>query len=81
MQPMLPTDAEVESWLQTLGVESLCQWDVLIFLFRHQSTLESSCRCAAPRDHENGASGCYAECKPFLQVEVVFEPLGALSPR
>jgi DNA-binding MarR family transcriptional regulator len=32
-------DLQVEGWLKTLGIESLCQWDVLVFLYRHQSTL------------------------------------------
>jgi hypothetical protein len=32
-------DLQVEDWLKTLGVESLCQWDVLVFLYRHQSSL------------------------------------------
>jgi DNA-binding MarR family transcriptional regulator len=32
-------DLQVEGWLKTLGIESLCQWDVLVFLSRHQSTL------------------------------------------
>ena len=39
MQPEPPPDAAVEGWLATLGIESLCQWDVLVFLFRHQTTL------------------------------------------
>ncbi len=30
---------QVEGWLKTIGIESLCQWDVLVFLYRHQSTL------------------------------------------
>src|SRR5205809_5520437 len=30
-----PPDHEVEGWLKTLGIESLCQWDVLVFLYRH----------------------------------------------
>ena len=34
-----PTDAEVEGWLKTLGIESLCQWDVLVFLYRHPISL------------------------------------------
>ena len=34
-----PPDPEVTGWLSTLGVASLCQWDVLIFLYRHQTTL------------------------------------------
>ena len=35
-------DLQVEGWLKTLGIESLCQWDVLVFLYRHQSTLVSA---------------------------------------
>jgi len=32
-------DLQVEGWLETLGIESLCQWDLLVFLYRHQPTL------------------------------------------
>ena len=32
-------DLQVEGWLKTLGIESLCQWDVLVFLYRHQISL------------------------------------------
>src|ERR1700730_15961035 len=35
-------DVQVESWLKTLGIESLCQWDVLVFQYRHQSSLVSA---------------------------------------
>ncbi len=35
-------DFQVEGWLKTLGIESLCQWDVLVFLDRHQSSLVSA---------------------------------------
>ena len=35
-------DVQVEGWLKTLGIESLCQWDVLVFLYRHQSSLDSA---------------------------------------
>jgi hypothetical protein len=35
-------DVQVEGWLKTLGIESLCQWDVLVFLDRHQSSLLSA---------------------------------------
>ena len=35
-------DIQVEGWLKTLGIESLCQWDVLVFLYRHQSSLVSA---------------------------------------
>ena len=37
-----PPDLQVEGWLKTLGVELLCQWDVLVFLYRHQSSLVSA---------------------------------------
>jgi hypothetical protein len=33
------SDAEIDSWLNTLGITSLCQWDVLLFLYRHQTSL------------------------------------------
>ena len=33
---------QVEGWLKTLGIESLCQWDVLVFLDRHPSILVST---------------------------------------
>ena len=39
MASHLPPDAEVAGWLHTLGIVSLCQWDVLVFLSRHQTTL------------------------------------------
>ena len=39
MQQDAPKDSEVEGWLKTLGIDSLCQWDVLIFLDRHQTSL------------------------------------------
>jgi hypothetical protein len=37
-----PSDVEVAGWLKALGIESLCQWDVLVFLYRHQITLVSA---------------------------------------
>ena len=33
------SDAEIDGWLTTLGIASLCQWDVLVFLSRHQASL------------------------------------------
>jgi hypothetical protein len=39
MQPENMSDAEIDAWLNTLGVATLCQWDVLIFLYRHQTSL------------------------------------------
>jgi DNA-binding MarR family transcriptional regulator len=35
-------DGQVDAWLKTLGIESLFQWDVLVFLYRHQSSLIST---------------------------------------
>ena len=46
MDPENPPDLQVEGWLKTLGIESLCQWDVLVFLDRHQSSLLSADRIA-----------------------------------
>jgi DNA-binding MarR family transcriptional regulator len=37
-----PSEAQIEGWLKTLGIESRCQWDVLVFLYRHQSSLVSA---------------------------------------
>jgi len=39
MAQPLPPDTEIAGWLTTLGITSLCQWDVLVFLYRHQATL------------------------------------------
>jgi DNA-binding FadR family transcriptional regulator len=35
----LPPGITVAGWLHTLGVASRCQWDVLLFLAHHQTTL------------------------------------------
>jgi hypothetical protein len=35
-------EVQVDGWLKTLGIESLCQWDVLVFHHRHQSSLISA---------------------------------------
>jgi DNA-binding MarR family transcriptional regulator len=35
-------NVQVEGWLKTLGIESLCQWDVLVFQYRHHSSLVSA---------------------------------------
>ena len=34
-----PVDIEVAGWLNTLGITTLCQWDLLVFLYRHQTSL------------------------------------------
>jgi hypothetical protein len=32
----------LEDRLRTLGIESVCQWDVLVFLYRHQDSLANA---------------------------------------
>jgi hypothetical protein len=39
MAPSPSPDAEISNWLHTLGVTSLCQWEMLVFLYHHQATL------------------------------------------
>src|SRR5262249_44679792 len=34
-------ETDVQRWLAAIGVESLCEWDVLVFLYRHQTILMS----------------------------------------
>jgi circadian clock protein KaiC len=36
------SEPRAEGWLTTLGVETLGQWDVLVFLYRHQASLLSA---------------------------------------
>jgi DNA-binding MarR family transcriptional regulator len=33
------SDADLDGWLTTLGMTTLCQWDVLMFLYRHPTSL------------------------------------------
>ena len=42
MKPPDPSDPEVQAWLQAVGVSSLCQWDVQVFLERHPTSLVGS---------------------------------------
>lgn len=44
----------VAAWLRTLGVESLAQWDVLVFLHRHQASLLSAEHVTRLVGHESG---------------------------
>jgi len=41
MDPENAPELLLEGWLRTLGIESLCQWDVLVFLYRHRASLVS----------------------------------------
>ena len=42
MDPENALYLQVQGWLKTLSIQSLCQWDVLVFLYRHQPTLAST---------------------------------------
>ena len=33
------SDADIDGWLNPLGITTLCQWDVLVFLYRHPTSL------------------------------------------
>jgi DNA-binding MarR family transcriptional regulator len=33
------SDADLDGWLNALGITTLCQWDVLVFVYRHQASL------------------------------------------
>jgi hypothetical protein len=35
---MTVSEAAVKGWLNIVGIESLCQWDILLFLYRHQTS-------------------------------------------
>jgi hypothetical protein len=37
-----PDISAVKNWLLTAGIESLCHWDTLVFLYRHQASLVSA---------------------------------------
>jgi hypothetical protein len=32
-------ESQMETWLETLGLDSLTQWDMLVFLYRHRTSL------------------------------------------
>src|SRR5215472_16125997 len=50
-----PPGFQVEGWLKTLGVESLPQWDVLVFLCRHLTSLVGAEHIARLLGYETGA--------------------------
>jgi DNA-binding MarR family transcriptional regulator len=39
LEPNNATEFPVEAWLETLGIDSLTQWDMLVFLYRHRTSL------------------------------------------
>src|ERR1700687_3261025 len=46
MAPDDEPNIQVEGWLKTLGIASLCQWDMLVFLDRHPSLLGTTAHIA-----------------------------------
>lgn len=34
-----PSDAQVDAWLESLGIGLRCEWDLLVFLHRHHASL------------------------------------------
>jgi predicted transcriptional regulator len=42
MERVNPPDLLIEGWLNVLGMNCLSQWDVLVFLFRHPTSLVSA---------------------------------------
>ncbi|HEV8713942.1 MAG TPA: helix-turn-helix domain-containing protein [Candidatus Binatia bacterium] len=39
MEPNDTWELPVDAWLETLGIDSLTQWDMLVFLYRHRTSL------------------------------------------
>jgi len=39
MEPNDALESQMEAWLETLGIDSLIQWDMLVFLYRHHTSL------------------------------------------
>jgi hypothetical protein len=70
MKPELPPEAEVEGWLRALGAESLCQWDVLVFLHGHRASLLGA-------DHLARLLGYATE--PIMAALDALEALGLLE--
>ena len=50
----VPPDIQVEGWLKTLGIESLCQWDVLAFCHGHPMSLLGPAYLASLLGYEIG---------------------------
>jgi hypothetical protein len=48
------SDVDIDGWLHTLGVTSLCQWEVLMFLYRHQTSLVGADLIARILGYANG---------------------------
>ena len=57
-----PPDLAVDDWLKHLGVGLLCEWDVLVFLYRHQASLVSAEHVSRLLGYPTGAVVAALEC-------------------
>jgi hypothetical protein len=82
-------DVEVEGWLKTLGIESLCQWDMLVFLDRHPSILDSDEHIARFVGYATAEvvaaldsleSSGLVECSRFSQGVRLYQMTGPVDP-
>jgi hypothetical protein len=64
------SDAEIDGWLNTLGITLLCQWDVLVFLYRHQVSLVGADVIARLLGYDSG---------PVIDALDVLESLGLVE--
>jgi hypothetical protein len=64
------SDADIDGWLNALGVTSLCQWDVLMFLYRHQTSLLGADAIARFLGYANG---------PVVEALDALEGLGLVA--
>jgi MarR family len=55
MRPHDLSDTDIDGWLHALSITSLDQWDVLVFLYRHQATLLGVCMLAQCLGHTQPA--------------------------
>ena len=63
-----PSDVEVGGWLKTLGIESLCQWDVLVFFHGHQMSLLRPAYLASLLGYEIGAVAAVLDVLEALRL-------------
>jgi hypothetical protein len=82
-------DLQVEGWLKTLGIESLCQWDMLVFLDRHPSILDSEEHIARFVGYATAEvvaaldsleSSGFVECSRFSQGVRLYQMTGPVDP-
>ena len=65
--------AAVERWLTMLGVQSLAEWDVLMFLYRHRFSLFRTDAIPPLAGYSSDVSS--ANCVALTPAEVTRDPL------